>query len=551
MSDRLTFSRCLKTMMDITGLTARRLAHTLHFEVSSVYKWMTGQRLPQQNSMARLCNSIAAEIAGLIVPDSPMEDRIRPLLLCYAAEPEESFSSMPRQKHYEQWVEHALQHAYTVSKFSKRHHASWPFAASGADGASPDMAAAAGQSMQPVCADYPIPAGAEICGHSESYHQALLALLKEAGKAGDVADKQLISIVRWGSDMLSEPEDMRQGLIRQLKQLSRQGWGLAVGYIHDLYEEISYDSFKKLIAVHIQCPEINYFMPSSNYKLISIDRVTVISGVGALLSYHLHDQGRDLTIIVRNTEAVGQMLMYYRNVLKTFRPLIRTHDQDPAIAADAEEWNYLAGDMYILLRHIPTIFMPDKLFERVLEQLKLPLFSGNQDELIHNMREKRALMLTQMTSYKFYCKLSKSTFMQFVRTGKLTLFGVDLHFSVQERIECIEYLMQMLGNPTVNLLVYNLQDIEHKRLNRAILFDDNQLKIELRVKPSGHKTGSAAESIHISIEDPFIVSLFKQRYLLSWEHADWKSKDKAHWIRWLEKHLAWLDDNRTTLDKLI
>ncbi|WP_157259538.1 hypothetical protein [Paenibacillus sp. OSY-SE] len=550
MSDRLSFSRCLKTMMDITGLTARRLAHALHFEVSSVYKWMTGQRLPQQNNMTSLCHSIAAEIAGLIVPDSPMEDRIRPLLLCYAPEPEESHSSMPRKKQYEQWVEHALQHAYTLSKFSKRNHASWPFQANEADEASPFLAEADGHSIQPLHGTCHLPIGAEICCNSQSYHQALLDMLKEAGKAEDSADKQLVSIVRWGSDLLNEPEDMRKGLIRQLKQLSQQGWELGVGYIHDLYDEISYDSFKRLIAVYLECPEINYFMPNSNYKMVSIDRVTVISGVGALLSYNLQEQGFDLTIIVRNTEAVSQMLTYYRNVLKTFRRLIRTYDQDPAITTDAEHWNYLAGDMYLLTRTIPSIFMPDKLFERMLEHLKVPSFTNSRDELIHNMREKRALMLTQMSSYKFYCKLAKSSFIQFVRTGKMTLFGVDLCFSVQDRIECVKHIIHMLGYPTVNLLVYNLQDMEHKRVSRLILFEDNQLKVQLRVKPSGHKAFSGEENVHISIEDPFIVGLFKQRYLLNWDHADWKSKDKAHWIRWLEKHLAWLEDNKTTLDKL-
>ncbi|UHA72143.1 hypothetical protein [Paenibacillus sp. 481] len=534
--------------MKLAGLPVHQLAESIHFEVSSVYKWLNGKRLPQDSSFTLLSSFIANYIADKLAHGTPLEASINRFLLAYAPAPEalhEAASVVDKERLYAEWVKQVLAVTYEQAKWNVLDvEADWSIgqqepASKKSINKAPKEERILEQDESSEITEMNALAGqAEMYWASDSYYRLFSRLLEEAAHIQPDGEKKIVSIVHWGNDIIHQSEGVRTPIIELLQQLAERQWVFDIGYVHDQFEGVTFESFMKLLNSYIDCTGIRYYFSKHSCKMISFDRIAVVAGVGAVMSYATEGRG-DLTLLVRDEQVVAQLLAYYEKVMQGFQPVLEQHSQDPLIQIYAEEWNFSYSDVYAITPSLPPVLMSDQLFESVLKQFSTQTANEpHMQKFVDNMREKKGSTVEALHSYHFYCIFAKCVFLKFLRAGKMKFFGQQMSFTVAERIDCIRHLIQMVQMPTVNILIQSLQDSDFRDVKRFILYDEEHLILQM---PTNSRSSAATTSTHVSIHNAYITNLYKARYLNHWEHSDWKTKDKLYWITWLEKQLVWLE----------
>lgn len=224
-------------------------------------------------------------------------------------------------------------------------------------------------------------------------------------------------------------------------------------------------------------------------------------------------------VLYRNIEGLcsRENLLFQRVVMKE---MLRSKEYIHALLAPNQRW---------LIGHMTEHFLPDDLFEEIMEQLLgrgLEVVSMEELRNIHNMTKN--IMEGSQVRLMFY----ESAFSDLAVNGELDFFNYKITLNASQRLRYLEHILNLWEhNPKLNIrLIYGSLVSDFRYIANQCIFLSDVFSY-LRLDNSGSPNNLAA----INLQS--IQSIFDQFYQSVWESSDRKVFSEKQTIISYMKHI--------------
>jgi len=522
--------------MDVTGISTKKIAAHLHFEVSTIYKWISGKRLPDQSHFDQVIDRLVTLFSIRLIESPASATRFN----LYMQTLNVRWASLaPRdmtEGAYFRSIKQLLTDLYLNNKmYQTDHRVMRAVQQNGSAGANAAYDATIDLNNTTTIHSY------------SSMLDYAIHLFQQASQFDDDLPRAIYYLT---DDAEKDPlvnEERGNSLFAKINEVLDKGWQFH--YLIAYKGELSDTTLKSILE--FQSKHANMCAKSMRLDELSMipQRMLVVSGIGAITYYgnlYAEDQ---FCFVTRDGAAVAKLAGYCERIshrfIRAFRPIF----------CNADYINYFysltAGELSRMGNGFGMMLLHDELFMAFLGELKLPhanklLVEAFSREAMFELRNMYMNAFQSHTPQRFI--LSENDVAHYIHTGIIHMAGTVRYVAPEQRLAHMQHLFQLAKQGALQCLLLPPNE-KHKLFGREWSIISNcKATVKLYQDPT---PGSEGISCSVLLtEDPAAIKAMKAYFQSVWDEAKQERKEPAYIIHWLERQIDWLARNKASLETI-